>query len=58
MSASTPTERQRLERLAAAIGRAVDAAPALSAEQVGQLRGMLPYPYSGASSGDREATSA
>lgn len=44
-----------IQRLAAVIKREVAARPPLSAEQIEQLRGLLPYPHP---SGDREATSA
>lgn len=42
----------RAERLAAAIQREVDRSPPLSAEQIEQLRGLLPFP------GDREAVAS
>jgi len=46
----------RAERLAAAIRREVDASPPLTAEQIEQLRGLLPAPC--AQSGDRQASPA
>jgi hypothetical protein len=46
------------ERLAEHVRRVVAAAPPLTPEQIDRLRGLLPYPYPCAPSGDREAESA
>lgn len=57
--AADETRRElKVARLAAAIRREVDAAPPLSAEQIEQLRGLLPYPHPSAPEGDREAIPA
>lgn len=48
----------RTEVLAEHIRKVAAAAPPLSADQIEQLRGLLPYPHPSAPEGDREAISA